>query len=242
MCVCVFPQRLILRPGVDEEFDAAREKVETIEQQLQQHLEDLKEEVGISDMAYATVRNKEYLIGTFRNAHAHAHAHTPPHTHHRTRTHTHTHTHNRTRTRTRSPLTCWWISEIPRTPKNEAAIKRHKSTFIPINDTKSVGRYWTPTISGLFADLEKARTDLERCRLGLFARNQQKFSENHREWCVRACWPLLGPHSRARLPPPTGRWPLPAWPRWIACIHSRSPVPRWAVRLIRASFGPHPKR
>lgn len=129
-------QRLILRPGVDEEFDAAREKVETIEQQLQQHLEDLKEEVGISDMAYATVRNKEYLI------------------------------------------------EIPRTPKNEAAIKRHKSTFIPINDTKSVGRYWTPTISALFADLEKARTDLERCRLGLFARNQQKFSENHREWSL----------------------------------------------------------
>jgi hypothetical protein len=85
---------------------------------------------------------------------------------------------------TQSPLTCWWISEIPRTPKNEAAIKRHKSTFIPINDTKSVGRYWTPTISALFADLEKARTDLERCRLGLFARNQQKFSENHREWCV----------------------------------------------------------
>jgi hypothetical protein len=52
-----------LRPGVDEEFDAAREKVEHIEQQLQQHIEELKEEVGISDMAYATVRNKEYLIG-----------------------------------------------------------------------------------------------------------------------------------------------------------------------------------
>jgi hypothetical protein len=54
------------------------------------------------------------------------------------------------------------IAEIARTAKNDAVIKRHKSTFNLINETKSVGRYWTPTIASLFAELEKARTDLER--------------------------------------------------------------------------------
>ena len=50
------------RPGVDQEFDAAKEEVAALEKELEEHLRQMKKETGISDLKYFGSNKDRYQI------------------------------------------------------------------------------------------------------------------------------------------------------------------------------------